>query len=153
MALARFVTGVFLVLAAAHGAHAQKLYRCGSTFSQTPCGADAQEIKAAGVPQPIPQPALGSLTPERYAEVRAMCERGIREQPAWKDPDSVKIRSIVRGTRTIAVTFESGRRRAVAPWYVTVNAKNGFGAYAGERLAECYFDPDEKTLLSVYLHS
>lgn len=153
MALARFVTGVFLVLAAAHGAHAQKLYRCGSTFSQTPCGADAQEIKAAGVPQPIPQPLMGQLPPERYSEVRAMCEQGIREQPAWKDPDSVKIRSIVRGTRIIAVTFESGRRRAVAPWYVTVNAKNGFGAYAGERLAECYFDPDEKTLLSVYLRS
>ncbi len=153
MNMARIATIVFLVFAAAHDAHAQKLYRCGSTFSQTPCGADAQEIKAAGVPQPIPQPALESLAPERYAEVRAMCERGIREQPAWKDPDSVKIRSIVRGARTIAVTFESGRRRAVAPWYVTVNAKNSYGGYAGERLAECYFDPDEKTLLSVYLRS
>lgn len=26
-------------------AHSQQLYRCGNTYSQTPCGSDAKEIK------------------------------------------------------------------------------------------------------------
>lgn len=149
--MTRWIAMVFVALAVTQGAHAQKLYRCGNTFSQIPCGADAQEMKAAGVPQPVPTSALEELTPERYAELRAICEAGVRSIPAWKDPDSVKIGAVRRGNRTIAMDFASGRRRAVAPWFVTVNARNGFGGYGGEKVAQCYFDPAESKLLDVYV--
>ena len=128
-----FAAAVVLACVAPH-AYAQKLYRCGNTFSQVPCGQDAQEVRAAGVPQPVPTTALEELPPERHAEVQAMCERGIRMRPAWKDPDSVKITAIRRAKRTEVVTL-GGKRREIAPWYAAVNAKNSFGGYVGNRLS------------------
>ena len=144
-----FAAAVVLACVAPH-AYAQKLYRCGNTFSQVPCGQDAQEVRAAGVPQPVPTTALAELTPERHAEVQAMCERGIRMRPAWKDPDSVKITAIRRAKRTEVVTL-GGKRREIAPWYAAVNAKNSFGGYTGEKIVDCYFDAKEEALLDVYV--
>ena len=145
----RFFAIAFLVLVA-HSAHAQKMYRCGNTYSQTPCGAEAQEVKAAGVPQPIPTSTLPELSPGRHEEVRAMCERGIRMRPAWKDPDSVKISAIQRAKRTEVVTL-AGKRQEIAPWYAGVNAKNSYGGYTGEKIVDCYFDAKEQVLLDVYV--
>ena len=144
-----FVIVLFAALAAS-SAHAQKMYRCGNTFSQVPCGQDAQEVRAAGVPQPVPTTTLAELTPERHAEVRAMCERGIRGRPAWKDPDSVTISTIRRAKRTEVVTL-GGKRREIAPWYAAVNAKNSYGGYTGEKIVDCYFDAKEEALLDVYV--
>ncbi|WHZ11751.1 MAG: hypothetical protein OJF60_002190 [Burkholderiaceae bacterium] len=53
MKTSRVALGAMLALASA--CHAQTMYRCGNTFSQQPCSADAQ-------PLAVPTPAAGAAT-------------------------------------------------------------------------------------------
>lgn len=139
-----------ILIAACTHAAAQTMYRCGNTYSQSPCGADASELKAAGVPQPIATSALEPLSPDRHEQVKATCEHGIRTRPSWKDRETLKIGEIRRGKRSEVVTL-NGKRQSIVPWYAIVNARNSYGAYIGERIVDCYFDSKEDTLLDVYV--
>lgn len=131
-------------------AWAQTMYRCGSTFSQTPCGEGAREVRAPGVAQPVVAPPLALIDAAREGELAAICMDAIRMLPAWKDRDSLKI---ARPQRAAAGTARdvNGRRMAVVPWYGHVNGKNSYGGYVGDKLANCYFDSTESRIVDIYI--
>jgi hypothetical protein len=136
-----------LALALAGPAAAQQMYRCGSTFSQQPCGADAKVIDTPGVVQPMVVPDL-PVSPETIEAASAACVAGLWKSFSFRDPDSVKIGAIRRGTA--GMTVFGDRRVATRAYSMRVNAKNGYGGYTGEQLYICYVDPkDERTVLNI----
>jgi hypothetical protein len=141
--------GVWLA-ASASGAAAQTLYRCGNTFSQTPCGDGAREVRAAGVAQPVVAPPLGPIDGVRETDLAARCVHAIRSIPSWKDRESLKVSRPERAAAGVARDV-NGRRIAVVPWYAQVNAKNSYGGYTGDKMANCYFDSTESRIVDLYI--
>lgn len=129
-------------------AGAQTMYKCGTTFSQTPCAPDAKEVRAAGVPQPVVAPPLPAATPQREAELAVKCHLALRDIPAWKDRESLRIEPPSRG-REAVVRDINGVRRPVIPYYTTINARNSYGGYTGEKAAACYFDMAEERIVDL----
>lgn len=137
-----FTAAVALLLPASVGA--QTMYRCGTTFSQQPCGADAKAIATVGVVQPE-RPA----DPSKVVAMQAACQQWVREKPAWKDRDSVRSTTPVRqklDTRTVA-----GVGQLVVPYRTMVNAKNSYGAYQGEKTYTCFADRDESKIIDLQM--
>jgi hypothetical protein len=124
-------------------ASGQTMYKCGSTFSQTPCGPDAQAIATQGVIQPS-----GPADPIKVAAMKASCISFIKTVPRWKDPSSVVVEGPFRGeakTRTVA-----GRSALVREYLASANAKNSYGAMQGAKPYVCYANADETAILSLY---
>lgn len=129
---------------------AQTMYRCGSTFSQTPCGEGAREVRAAGVAQPVVAPPLAPIDGVRETDLAARCVHAIGSIPSWKDRESLKVSRPERATAG-GVRDVDGRRLAVVPWYAQVNAKNSYGGYTGDKMANCYFDSTESRIVDLFI--
>ncbi len=126
-------------------AFGQPMYRCGSTFSQQPCGPDATEIKGHGGPQPsMPQ---GPGEPEKVARMKALCREMLIQAPSWKDRDSLKIGEIRRGKADVKTI--DGAPQVVRLYLTTVNGKNSYGAYTGDKPAVCYANEHETRVLDL----
>ena len=133
-----------LVLTLAAGASAQALYRCGSTFSDQPCGPDtkvliAPRARAAKLTAPVDVPP-----PQAQIDANiATCERQTRTQ--LKDPETARIKSISRGG--VSLVRHQGADLYAPVYHMNVNAKNSHGGYTGEKLYICVYAADERTWL------
>lgn len=125
-------------------AGAQSVYKCGNTFSQTPCGADAKQIgKEPAIPVSTKLPADIPPPADRIAANIATCEAKTRA--AMKDPDAAKIKDISRAG--VSLQYRSGRAFPGVSYHMNVNGKNSYGGYVGEHLYSCVFDITETTYL------
>ena len=118
-------------------AQSQQLYRCGSTYSQTPCATDAVKLQVApnaGGPVPRPAPTTG------------LCTQRFLEHVSLKDPESARYR-VVKSNMTVIRYAE--QPMAASKYLIFVNAKNSYGGYAGEELYLCYLSEDEKRVLAI----
>lgn len=154
--------------------HAQQVYRCGSTFSQQPCGPDAKLIGKPPVttaaprtapavfPVPVPVPvSSGSdeLAKLRYpvpdvvpldtvvAASKGLCEKGARA--ALKDPESARVTDVVRTGAGNHYHLATGRVVTGSQYTLKVNAKNSYGGYTGVKMWSCVLTLDESKLLFV----
>jgi hypothetical protein len=124
---------------------AQQMYRCGSTFSQQPCGPEATVIKNHGVLQPsIPQ---GPGEAEKVARMKNLCREMLIRVPSWKDRDSLKIGEIYRGKADVRTI--DGAPQIVRLYITTINGKNSYGAYTGDKAAVCYANEHETKVLDL----
>ena len=125
---------------------AQGVYRCGSVFSEHPCGAGAQVLKAPPV-RPIPVTALPDNPPPgaTIAANKSACAAAIRA--SMKDPGAAQLGEVLR--LGPAVDRVNGSDFQVVNYAANVNGKNSYGAYTGERLHLCAFDSAEKRILRV----
>ena len=74
------------------------------------------------------------------------CQERLRIGEPWKDRDSLKFGSMIRSPKSAFVKINNKQTEVVL--YITkVNAKNSYGAYAGDKLAVCYFDLQESKIL------
>lgn len=132
-----------LLSVAVQSSHAA--YKCGNTYSQTPCGPDAQKFEIQTPTKGGDSPAPQTLA-EQIDRNTKLCERALREVPSWKDKESLKIAPIKRLPKTMVVSID-GQKREVILYASSINGKNSYGAYQGEKVAACYFDlKDEKFL-------
>ncbi|MET0333433.1 MAG: hypothetical protein ABW190_04115 [Rhizobacter sp.] len=119
-------------------AGAQTLYRCGNTYSQTPCAADAASARLSA--NAAPDVAAGSGGQE-------LCASEGVAQLGFPDPESTRVRSITRaGTEVIQY---AGKALAARRYNMVLNTKNSSGAYTGERSYHCYLSEDERRVLKV----
>jgi len=122
---------------------AQTLYKCGNTYSQTPCAATAEEVT---VPKGRTATTASTEVPGQGLE---MCCAAVPQGSGLKDPYSAVIESISGPQHD---TLRIGDQLIVAKRYdVMMNAKNSYGAYAGARLYRCFVSVDEKRLLEVQI--
>lgn len=135
----------FIFCALSSVASAQAVYRCGNTFTGTPCGPDAKVLVAPPpAPAKLEAPAYTPPPPADQIEAnKATCEKKTRA--AMKDPESTRIKSVSRAGR--ALQRLAGKSFYGVSYDMNVNAKNSYGAYTGEKLYNCVFSMDEKTYL------
>lgn len=125
------------------------VYRCGNTYSQTPCGPEAKKLNVQSTPANEGR-AVPETSSERVEENIKLCEQMLREVPSWKDRESLRVTPVNRLPRTMVVDI-NGRKREVISYTSIVNGKNSYGAYQGERLAMCYFDLEDRNFLGYYI--
>lgn len=132
---------IFALFFASTAAFAQDAYKCKvngtMVYQDSPC-------KAVG-PAPA-EPQLPDLpaTNETIQRATALCETAVRNQ--MKDPESAKIKDIRRSrtdrwcrTPPIQVRY----------YWMTVNGKNSYGGYVGEKPYRCALDMGESVVLGV----
>lgn len=140
--LKQFLMFVFLT-SAVQLAHA--VYKCGNTYSQTPCATDARKIELQSE-QISGNSVAPNTSPAQIEQNMKLCERALREVPNWKDRESLKLSPIKRLPKTMVAEIK-GQKREVILYTSNINGKNSYGAYQGEKIAACYFDlKDEKFL-------
>ena len=141
------LSAVALLFAAAVSTNsmAQAVYRCGNTFSGSPCGADAKVVIAPPTaPAKLQEPPAAPAPSDEVVQInKAVCEK--RTRAMLKDPESARIKLVSRGG--VALQRMDGKAFYGVSYNMNVNAKNGYGAYTGERLYNCVFALDEKTYL------
>jgi hypothetical protein len=129
-----------LALTVPLGASAQT-YRCDVggrvVFQQQPCN-DGKRVD--GTASSAPNPAATAAP--RGA---ALCEAHVRSAATFADPESVRIGGIqYLGAKPWKLHQELIAARTYG---LRVNARNGYGAYEGERLYECLLSEDEARVL------
>lgn len=122
----------------------QTMYRCGNTFSQTPCGPNSSTSL-------IPKSG-GSTTvadhKARVQEMKAICAELVRGLPAWKDASSVVLDGVYRGKAEVRTIH--GQPLVVIPYYAMADGKNSYGAYPGKRPYACYANESETRIVDFY---
>lgn len=128
---------------------ASAVYRCGNTYSQTPCAPDAKEIEIhsgqASGPSPTPKTSQAQI--EQNIK---LCERALREIPDWKDRETLKISPVKRALTTMNVDIK-GQKREVIPYVSNINGKNSYGAYQGDKSVACFFDLKDENFLDYFI--
>ncbi len=131
-----FAFPVFLVLATA--VQAQQLYRCGNTYSQTPCAADA---KPARLHQgTAPDKAAG---PSGFELCSAAALKAVRSP----EPESARVQPV--GERVSQVIEYAGKPLASHRYELTVDAKTRNGVYAGPVAFSCWLSEDQARVLKL----
>ena len=119
-------------------AEAQQLYRCGNTYSQTPCAAAASAVRIA--PVAAPEPAPGSHGKE-------LCTSSAPRLLGFNDPQSARIESVVKANSE--VIQYAGQPMVARKYVLSINATNAYGAYVGARPYACFLSEDEHRILKV----
>ena len=131
----RLCAPVLVGLAAlAPPAAAQTIYRCGDTYSQSPCAPDARVVVAPPAAPVTPakrERIPDTATPEQAEAGAEICRESLRA--TLRDPESARFKPVSRAV------FKGGLVQYVGRY----NAKNGYGGYVGEQVFICHLDPTE----------
>ena len=117
---------------------AQQLYRCGNTFSQTPCAAAASAVRIS--PAAAPEPPPGPRGKE-------LCSSSAPRLLQLADPGTARVESIVKADSE--VIQYAGQPIAARKYVMSINATNAYGVYMGARSYACYLSEDERRILKV----
>jgi hypothetical protein len=128
---------LLLLLLAAQWSWGARVYKCqndsGTIYSFTYCGA-SQEVLNPYVP-----PANNGV---KQKTIESLCLGVILKKFRFKDPASAR----VEGSETLWLTDDSGPRHVMM---LSVNAKNGFGGYAGAKPYPCFLSTDGQRLSNI----
>ncbi|PHI35960.1 DUF4124 domain-containing protein [Pseudoalteromonas sp. GCY] len=126
-----------LILCVSSSTLAFEVYKCDVdgviTYSDRPCAKDAEKVKVRSN-APSTRPSPDKLVEE--------CLAYVKENRAWKDPDSVQLVSY----RKIWTHDSSGARQVLR---LEVKAKNSYGAYDGTTHSSCFLNHSGTGLSSV----
>jgi len=117
---------------------AQQVYRCGNTFSQTPCAGGAASA-------PLSREAAADPAP--VVQGKELCASAGLRLLGLPDPDSTRIESLVRADAQ--VIQYAGQPIVARKYRMVINAKNTYGAYEGARAYACYLSEDERRVLQM----
>jgi hypothetical protein len=130
----------FLILAALAGhaglACAQQMYKCGSTFSQTPCSPDA-----------VAKPVQPSAVPDGPAGVTGyeLCAAAARKMIPSPEPETARIQPA--GERRSEVIQYAGKPIATHRYDLVVDAKTSYGVFSGLQPYACWLSEDQRRVL------
>ena len=114
------------------------------SYQEAPCQRGAK-TGSLDVPQMKPAKAPEGEELERK---KSQCAEAVKHGVLWKDPDSVKLGSVIRVGSGQSLKPSLG---TVIRYGVEVNAKNSYGGYTGKRMAFCEFDLSEKSIVNVHV--
>ena len=134
---ARLLLSIALLLPCGFAA-AQQMYRCGNTFSQTPCGPDAaaRTLPSASAPE-------GASGPSGY-ELCAVAARRLHGGP---EPETARIERV--GDRRSEVIQFSGQPLAAQRYDLSIDARTTNGVFSGPRLFGCWLSEDQRRVLQL----
>ncbi|WP_341887252.1 hypothetical protein [Variovorax sp. YR752] len=125
-----------LLAASAGGAAAQTMYRCGNTYSQTPCAPDA-----------VPQRGHADAATEKAGGAQGydLCASHAPESVETPEPQSARVQQV--GPRKAEVIQYAGQPIAAHRYDLTVDAKTAYGVYSGPRPYACWVSEDQRRIL------
>jgi hypothetical protein len=120
---------------------AQQLYRCGNTYSQTPCAIDAAPKKL---------PTVAAPDAPAGPQGKELCSSDGIKLLGLPDPETARIGTVVKGGSE--VIQYAGKPTVARKYLMTVNAKNVYGGYEGDRVFQCFVSEDERRILKTGVH-
>lgn len=111
-------------------------YRCGNTFSQTPCGENAKEQ------------TLNSGSAANSSDFISVCLTAAKELIQFKDPESLRVES---SSKPVAKVIDYADAKLMAyEVTININGKNSYGGYSGAEPYICYLSQDKKRVLQIF---
>lgn len=114
-------------------------------YQQAPCpsGADAKTLDSGHSRSPV-----RDIPPEQRKSGSFLCASAA--PGFFKDPDSVRIRGDALYVQSDRIIYGGPGQTAVAHIYaMTINAKNSYGGYVGEKNYWCYVTEDFNRVINV----
>lgn len=132
---------LLLIVAITLGAHAgfasaQQMYKCGNTFSQTPCAPDA-----------VARPVQSSAAPEAVGGLSGyeLCAAAARKMANSPEPETARIQPV--GERRSEVIEYAGKPIATHRYDLAIDAKTQFGVFSGLQPYTCWLSEDQRRVL------
>ncbi len=134
------VTMLAVILAAMGAAptHAQKVYQCGKTFSQTPCAVDAVERRL---------PSAGDGDAAGTDPKQDVCAAAAIRATGTPEPETARVRP--RRKPSMETIEFSGQTLPAVRVDINVSAKNEHGMYALNKSATCWLSEDRRRILKM----
>lgn len=126
-----------LALAGHAGLVSAQMYKCGNTFSQTPCAPDAVAKSAA--PSAAPDAAAAGVTGYE------LCAAAARKMVPSPEPETARIQPI--GERRSEVIQYAGKPIATHRYDLAVDAKTQYGVFSGLQPYACWLSEDQRRVL------
>ena len=134
---ARFLIVALVALAGHAGfVSAQQMYKCGNTFSQTPCAPDA-----------VAKPVQSSTAPDAAAGITGyeLCAAAARKMANSPEPETARIQPI--GERRSEVIQYAGKPIATHRYDLAIDAKTQYGVFSGLQPYACWLSEDQRRVL------
>jgi hypothetical protein len=128
--------GLLALVAIAPTANSQQLYKCGNTYSQTPCAADAK-------PRRLHQGAAPERAPGESGF--ELCAAAGRSAVATPEPESARGQPL--GQRVSEVIQYAGQPLSAHRYDLTVDAKSQYGVFSGPVAYSCWLSEDQARVL------
>lgn len=111
-------------------------YRCGNTFSQTPCGENAKKQ------------TLNSESAANSSDFISVCLSKAKELIQFKDSESLRVES---SSKPVAKVIEYADAKLMAyEVTININGKNSYGGYGGAEPYICHLSQDKKRVLNIF---
>lgn len=130
------ITIAALLALATGSAAAQQMYKCGNTFSQTPCGPEAtvQKVRADAVASA--GPGLAGLE---------LCGAEAARRIGTPEPETARVAPL--GARKTEVIQYAGTALAAHRYDLSVSAKSEAGFYMAPQAFSCWVSEDQRRVL------
>lgn len=128
--------GPLAFLAMASAAHAQQLYKCGNTYSQTPCATDAKPTRLHQGAAPDRAPGATGFE---------LCASKAKSAVGTPEPESARVQPL--GQRLSEVIQYSGQPLSTHRYDLTVDAKTQYGVFSGPVAYSCWLSEDQARVL------
>lgn len=135
MTITRLLAAASVALALHGAAGAQQLYRCGNTFSQTPCAPDAATVRARS-------DAVADAAPGPHGA--ELCEATVTRELQIDPGSPVQIGSTARAAAEV-ITY-ADKPTATRKYIVTLKVKP-YADFPGPRAFACNVSEDERRVL------
>ncbi len=130
---------VFILCAmGATATHAQKVYQCGKTFSQTPCAVDAVERRL---------PSAGAGDAASADPKQDVCAAAAISATGTTEPETARVRP--RRKRSVETIEYAGQTLVAVRVDIDVSAKNEHGMYALNQSVTCWLSEDRRRILKM----
>ncbi|MCR5882422.1 hypothetical protein LRS03_05915 [Rhizobacter sp. J219] len=127
---------VALAIAGHAGLVSAQMYKCGNTFSQTPCAPDA--VAKSTAPSAAPDAAAGVTGYE-------LCAAAARKMVRSPEPETARIQPI--GERRSEVIQYAGKPIATHRYDLAIDAKTQYGVFSGQQPYACWLSEDQRRVL------
>ena len=114
----------------------QALYKCGSTYSQTPCASNAETPRVR--PDAVPDKPAG---PSGYELCAAFAPTGVGSP----EPETARVQRV--GELRTEVIQYAGKSVATRRYDLLVDAKTKYGVYSGPQPYSCWLSEDQLRVL------
>lgn len=117
-------------------AHSQQLYKCGNTYSQTPCATDAKPTRLHQGAAPEKPPGASGFE---------LCALEAKSAVGTPEPESARVRQVQQ--RVSEVIQYSGQPLSSHRYDLTVDARTQHGVFSGPVAYSCWLSEDQARVL------
>jgi hypothetical protein len=117
-------------------AQAQQMYKCGNTYSQTPCSSETKPTRLFQSATPDKEPGLTGYE---------LCAATAPGKVVTPERESARVQAL--GQRVSEVIQYAGQPISAHRYDLTIDAKTQYGVYSGPVAYSCWVSEDQARIL------